>query len=58
MVHAVAAAPNGLTVEYMPWTLELFKEVPPVEDGDLVLPRGPGLGLEFDEDALDRFEVR
>ncbi len=27
-VHLVAAIPNGLTVEYMPWSLRLFEETP------------------------------
>ena len=27
-VHLVAAIPNGLTVEYMPWTLSLYEETP------------------------------
>lgn len=57
LVHAIAAAPNGLTVEHMPWSFPLFKEVPWVEDGMLVLPQAPGLGLEFDEGALGRFAV-
>src|SRR5262249_32635600 len=32
-VHLVAAIPNGLTVEYMPWTLKLFEETPAIENG-------------------------
>ncbi len=58
LVHGVAAAPNGLTVEHMPWTFQLFTEEPRIENGAIVLPQHPGLGIEFDEDALDRFEVR
>jgi L-alanine-DL-glutamate epimerase-like enolase superfamily enzyme len=46
-VHLVAAIPNGLTVEYMPWTHRLFQEIPPIVDGQLVVPNKPGLGLEF-----------
>ena len=33
-VHTVAAIPNGLTVEYMPWSLRLFEETPAIEDGE------------------------
>ena len=58
LVHGVAAIPNGLTVEHMPWTFQLFTEEPRIENGEIVLPQKPGLGIEFDEDALDRFEVR
>ena len=57
LAHGVAAVPNGLTVEYMPWSVELFQQSPKIEDGLLVLPEAPGLGLEFDEDALARFKV-
>jgi L-alanine-DL-glutamate epimerase-like enolase superfamily enzyme len=58
LVHGVAAIPNGLTVEHMPWTFQLFTEEPRIENGEIVLPQKPGLGIEFDEDALDRFEAR
>jgi L-talarate/galactarate dehydratase len=53
-VQLIAAIPNGLTVEYMPWTHRLFEEVPSIEDGMLVVPRKPGLGLNFAGWALSR----
>jgi L-alanine-DL-glutamate epimerase-like enolase superfamily enzyme len=56
-VHLVAAIPNGLTVEYMPWTLPLFEETPKLEAGHLVVPAKPGLGLSFDQAVLKRFQV-
>ena len=56
-VHLVAAIPHGLTVEYMPWTLRLFEETPAIEDGQIVVPQKPGLGLKFDEAALRQFEI-
>jgi L-talarate/galactarate dehydratase len=57
LVHLIAACPNGLTVEYMPWMLPLYKETPAIENGELILPMAPGLGLEFDEKALAGFKV-
>ena len=42
-----ASAPNGLIVEYMPWTFPLFTEEPVVENGEIVLSDRPGLGLEL-----------
>jgi L-talarate/galactarate dehydratase len=54
-VHLVAAVPNGLTVEYMPWSARLFKEVPQPVNGELTVPGKPGLGLEFDRDVLKRY---
>ena len=57
LVHCVAAAPNGLTVEYMPWTHHFYEEVQWPTDGMLTLPSAPGLGLRFDQAALKRFAV-
>ena len=57
-VHLIAAVPNGLTVEYMPWSLRLFEETPALEHGQLVVPAKPGLGLAFDQAVLRKYEVR
>jgi L-alanine-DL-glutamate epimerase-like enolase superfamily enzyme len=57
LVHVIAACPNGLTVEYMPWMLALYQETPAIENGQLVLPDKPGLGLKFDEKAIAAFKV-
>jgi L-alanine-DL-glutamate epimerase-like enolase superfamily enzyme len=57
LAHLIAAVPNGLTVEYYPWAMPLFQEVPRVENGELVLSERPGLGLELDEAALRTFTV-
>jgi len=56
-VHLIAAIPNGLTVEYMPWTLRLWEETPKLDRGQLVVPAKPGLGLAFDQAALKRYQV-
>ena len=55
--HVVAACPNGLTVEYMPWMLCLFEETPRFEKGALVLSDRPGLDLKFDEKAIAKFRA-
>jgi L-alanine-DL-glutamate epimerase-like enolase superfamily enzyme len=57
LCHVVAACPNGLTVEYMPWMLALYEETPAVENGMLIMPDKPGLGLKFNEDAVKAFTV-
>ena len=56
-VHLIAAIPNGLTVEYMPWTLRLYEETPKLEGGQLVVPDRPGLGLAFDQAAIKQYQV-
>jgi len=55
--HLIAAIPNGLTVEYMPWMLKLFQDTPAIENGEIVLTDRPGFGLTFDEDALRSFRT-
>jgi L-alanine-DL-glutamate epimerase-like enolase superfamily enzyme len=54
-VHLVAAVPNGLTVEYMPWSSRLFEEVPQPVKGELAVPDKPGFGLAFDLKAIKRY---
>ena len=50
LAHAVAAVPNGLTVEYYPWAEPLWREPLQLDaEGRLVLPDKPGLGLELDD---------
>jgi L-alanine-DL-glutamate epimerase-like enolase superfamily enzyme len=41
----------------MPWTLRLFEETPALENGEIIVPDKPGLGLAFDKEALSRFQV-
>ena len=56
-LHLVGAVPNGLTVEYMPRLFPLWKAVPQPVDGDLLMPTAPGLGLEFDQAAIDKYRA-
>ncbi|MGE5217123.1 MAG: mandelate racemase/muconate lactonizing enzyme family protein [Chloroflexota bacterium] len=55
-VHLISAIPNGLTVEYMPWSFRLFETVPEPVNGELIVPSKPGLGLEFNRE-IDRYVV-
>ena len=52
-----AAGTNTLLLEHVPWAFPLFEETPRVEDGMVVPPEGPGLGLRFDEAALRTLAV-
>jgi L-alanine-DL-glutamate epimerase-like enolase superfamily enzyme len=37
--------------------LTLFEETPVIENGELVLPTAPGLGLKFDEKAFAAYKA-
>jgi L-alanine-DL-glutamate epimerase-like enolase superfamily enzyme len=56
-VHLIAAAANGLVVEYMPWTWRLFEDPPIPKGGEIAVPAGPGLGLKFAGDLFDKYGV-
>src|SRR6516165_4578222 len=56
-VHLIGAIPNGLTFEYMPWLMPLFEAVPQQQNGELLMPTAPGLGLKFNKATLDRYRV-
>jgi L-alanine-DL-glutamate epimerase-like enolase superfamily enzyme len=56
-VHLVAAAPNGLVVEYMPWTWRLFDDPPMPVQGEMKVPTGGGLGLRFAPDLFEKYGV-
>ena len=55
--HVMAAITNPLIQELnapsrIPWRNEVLREPLVIEDSCLVIPDRPGLGIEFDEDAL------
>jgi L-talarate/galactarate dehydratase len=56
-VHLACGLPAVASVEYMPWLFPIFVKPPRLEQGRLVPPQGPGLGLEVDPDAVGRFGV-
>jgi len=55
--HVLAAIPNGLIVGLVPWGQPLFTEPMHVENGELRMPEGPGLGLTLNEDVLLRCQL-
>jgi galactonate dehydratase len=54
--HLCAVVPNfrimEIEVDDVPWKDEMFTETPVIEDGKLVLPAGPGWGIEVNEDCV------
>ncbi len=60
--HMIAATPNislGCEFYQARWYLErdILESPFPIEDGHVVLPRGPGLGIAVDEEVLRHFAV-
>lgn len=56
-MHLIAAIPNGLIVEYMPWWDVIYKEPPQVIEGCFNIPDKPGVGLELDPDVIQKYKI-
>ncbi|MFH1485697.1 MAG: mandelate racemase/muconate lactonizing enzyme family protein [Chloroflexota bacterium] len=56
--HLISATEKGLTVEFMPWSFPLYGEALKVEAGLIQLPKGPGIGLELDEESIRKYELK
>ena len=62
-MQLLASVPNGAFVECFPspdrdpiWA-SLISNRPAIHDGMIELPSGPGFGLEFDPEVIDRYRV-
>jgi L-alanine-DL-glutamate epimerase-like enolase superfamily enzyme len=49
------SSPNRPGMYPFPLAAEILKEPLAIEHGDLVVPRGPGLGIEVDETVVERY---
>jgi L-alanine-DL-glutamate epimerase-like enolase superfamily enzyme len=61
--HLVASAPNGRYVEYFPDDQvlnfrRLINRQMETKDGDIILSTLPGLGFEFDENAVTKYGLK
>ena len=56
--HLLAASPTAHRLEYLDTAGPILKEPVRIEDGHALVPEGPGIGLEWDEEAVSRFLVR
>ena len=51
-VHVMAASPTAHSLEFMPWAQPIMAEKLMLQDGAIVLPARPGLGLVFDDHVI------
>jgi L-alanine-DL-glutamate epimerase-like enolase superfamily enzyme len=60
-LHWMASCADGDLVEYClrpsPLMRNLVRNLPPLVDGRVPVPHGPGLGIELDETVVERFRV-
>ena len=56
--HLLAVSPTAHRLEYLDTAGAILKEPVRIEDGHALVPEGPGIGLEWDEDDVSRFLVQ
>ena len=60
-LHWMASIPDGDLVEYClrpsPLMRKLVRNLPPLQNGRVPVPDGPGLGIELDEEIIRKFRV-
>lgn len=56
-VHLLAASPSALYLEHMPWADSLLVQPLQLEDGQALVPTTPGVGLEWNEAAVERYLI-
>lgn len=56
-VSLAAAVPNGRFIEHIPQLRAITKTELEIRDGYAVAPQAPGLGIEWDRDAIDARRV-
>ena len=53
--HLLAATPTCHLLEYVDWAEPILKNPLRIENGRTVIPDIPGVGLDWDEEAVARF---
>jgi len=56
--HLLAVTPTCHWLEYVDWGTAILKQPVQVKDGHFLIPDRPGNGIEWDEDAVGRYEVK
>ena len=56
-IHVACGAMGSGPIEYMPWVAGAFAEPARIENGWMIPPQKPGLGLEIPEDIIKRHRV-
>jgi mandelate racemase len=55
--HLLAATPTAHWLEYVDWADAVLAEPLRVNDGHLMVPDAPGIGLKWDEKAVKQYQV-
>jgi mandelate racemase len=53
--HLLATTPTCHWLEYVDWASPILKNPVKIENGQAVISETPGIGLEWNEEAVERF---
>jgi L-alanine-DL-glutamate epimerase-like enolase superfamily enzyme len=56
-IHLLAASPTAQILEYMPWAQPIMSEPLQIENGAALVPQRPGLGMVFNDAAIERYAI-
>jgi mandelate racemase len=54
--HLLAVTPTCHWLEYVDWAAPILKEPIEIRDGHAIIPNRPGAGIEWNDDAVKRFQ--
>lgn len=55
--HLLAVTPTRHWLEYSDWAAPLLANPYPVENGHVLIPDAPGAGIEWNEDAVEKYSI-
>jgi mandelate racemase len=55
--HLLAATPTCHWLEYVDWANPILKEPVTLKDGNVIIPETPGIGVAWDEQAVEQYKV-
>ena len=55
--HLLAVTPTAHWLEYVDWAAPILSDPLRVVDGQVAIPETPGCGIDWDEDAVKKYEV-
>ncbi len=53
--HLLAATPTCHWLEYVDWANPILKEPCELKDGHVIIPSAPGVGMQWDESAVEKY---
>jgi mandelate racemase len=56
--HLLAATPTCHWLEYVDWAAPVLEQPIEIRNGEAIIPNRPGVGIQWDDDAVNRYRAR